>query len=143
MALAKYSRMPAKNQVTRRNVLVGAPMAVVGAALAASAPQLAKAEIIEAPFLHVLSADVPGCGQKMRAGDVVLIAPGVANWDDLHLLRDGRFAAVQVLRAEGEAISAFVYETGERIAIPRERAEDYISGRVVKCLRLSNGKWTG
>lgn len=113
------------------------------AAFAVPAVSLASpltGDVIEAPFLHTLSEQVALPHSVMHAGDVLLITPGVGPYDDLHLLRDGRLAAVQCNFLSGGQIGVQVYG-GERFYVPRDTAEELIAGRVVKRIRLEQGRW--
>lgn len=128
--------------LTRRNLLMALPVA--GAALAL--PAMAKSgeallgDIIEQPFLHVLDGPIPGYHSALSAGDMVLVLPGAPLWDDMHLLRDGRFAAVQVFRPDG-LVGFNIYGSSDHFYVPKDRAPELIAGRVAKRIRLDRGRW--
>ena len=122
----------------RRNFLKAASIApVFGFARASNA---LTGEIIEKPYLHVIDGPMPEHWSTMKRGDMLLIIPGLALWDDTHLLRSGAFAAVQVFRDDG---MVHIHEIGteEKSLIPRERAGEIIAGHIGKRIRLDRGRW--
>ncbi|MFE3839411.1 hypothetical protein [Pseudogemmobacter sonorensis] len=130
--------------LTRRNLLMGAPLVALGSALVAR-PAIASAvmpgQVIEKPFLHVLDGPIAATHYSLKAGDMVLVLPGTGPWDDMHLLRDGRFAAVQVFNPGGKEVGINVYGSDDHFYVPKERADEVIAGRVVKRIRLDRGRW--
>lgn len=127
---------------TRRNLLTAAPAAGLAALMAGAAPARALAgEVIEQPYLHEIDGPVPGCW-KEKPGDLLLIIPGLARWDDTHLMRGGRFAAVQVFRSD-DLVRIQWHDTGERELVTREQAETLVAGRIAAKLRMKNGHWVG
>lgn len=132
--------------MNRRSFLAAVP-AVAMAPVATMLPVVSMAapaitgQVIEEPFLHVLDGPIPGTHYSLQAGDMVLVLPGAGPWDDMHLLRDGRFAAVQVFNPCGKVVEVRVYGSDERFYVPKEQAGDVIAGRVSKRIRLDRGRW--
>lgn len=138
--------MPSNSDIfkpTRRRLLTTAPMAGLAAMMAGAMPVRAlTGEIIEKPYLHEIDAPMPEHWSTMKRGDMLLIIPGLALWDDTHLLRSGAFAAVQVFRNDG---LVHIHEIGteEKSLVTRERANEIVAGHIGKRIRLDRGRWVG
>ena len=128
--------------MNRRDVLKAAPVGLLAALAArgagASVCNLSSGSV---PFLHVLDSPIPGTHHPLKAGDMVLVTPGIGPWDDMHLLRDGRFAAVQVFNPVRDEIGINVYGSADHFWVSESRAEELIAGRVVKRIRFDRGRW--
>ena len=128
------------NKVSRRSIL-GAGMAafMVGATKVEATTPDPQTE--GEPFLHVLDGPIPDTHYELNAGDMVLVLPGVGPWDDMHLLRDGRFAAVQVPGFGSGDVGINMYGSEDRFYVSPAKADKLIAGRVVTRLRLHRGRW--
>lgn len=133
--------MTVRRTITRRSLIASIPAIAAAPVVANSIPAVAPGRAADLPFLHVLDGPIPDTHYLLQAGDMVLILPGTGPWDDMHLLRDGRFAAVQVCRPGGKQIGINVYGSDEHFFVDRDRSDQIIAGRVAKRIRLDSGRW--
>ncbi|KPQ07473.1 MAG: hypothetical protein HLUCCA12_06550 [Rhodobacteraceae bacterium HLUCCA12] len=127
--------------MSRRALIATAPAAGLAALVAgAERVQALTGEIIEPPYLHVVDRPVPGSRPGMKPGDMLLILPGLSQWDDTHLMRSGDFAAVQVTRPDG-LVHICYHGTRQRLLVSREQAKEIVAGSIAGKIRLVRGRW--